>query len=224
MLGTIYLGGGGSPDDELPVWTDMLQGVRRILYWPFALSGDMLEGADSWLRGNVAKKWPLVHVTTWTTLNGHSPEELADFDLLFVGGGNTFNLLEHVMNHGFADPVRRFVADGGTFYGGSAGAILASENIGIAEAYDENKTRLTNLDGLCLTPGATVLPHYDPDEEATGRLWSQKQNTAVLGIPERSGLKISGGQALVLGREPIYVIGAAGTTTVRPGELLPAAL
>ncbi|QHK18527.1 type 1 glutamine amidotransferase-like domain-containing protein [Pseudarthrobacter psychrotolerans] len=222
MLGTIYLGGGGSPDDELPVWTDMLQGARRILYWPFALSGDMLEGADAWLRGNLTGRWPSAHVSTWTTLNGHSTEELADFDILFIGGGNTFDLLEHVMLHGFAEPVRRFIASGGSFYGGSAGAILASDDIGIAEAYDDNKTGLTILEGLGLTPGATVLPHYGPDEEATGRRWSQKQGITVLGIPERSGLKISGGQARVLGREPIHVIGAAGTTIVRPGELLPA--
>ena len=222
MLGTIYLGGGGSSDDELSVWTDMLQGTRRILYWPFALSGDMLQGADSWLRGSVAGRWPSVHISTWTSLNGHSAAELADFDMLFIGGGNTFDLLEHVMRHRFAGPVREFVAAGGTFYGGSAGAILASENIGIAEVYDENKTGLTNLDGLGLTSGATVLPHYGPDNEATGRLWSRKHGITVLGIPERSGLKISSGQARVLGREPIHVIGAAGTIIVRPGDLLPA--
>lgn len=222
MLGTIYLGGGGSPDDELPVWTDMLQGARRLLYWPFALSGDMLEGADAWLRGNLTREWPSVRLSTWTTLSGHAPGELADFDMLFVGGGNTFDLLEHVMQHGFADPVRRFVSSGGTFYGGSAGAILASNNIGIAEAYDENGNGLTNLDGLGLIPEATVLPHYGPDEEATGRLWSRKQGITVLGIPERSGIRISGGQARVLGREPIHVITAAGTTVVRPGDLLPA--
>ena len=222
MLGTIYLGGGGSPDDELPVWTDMLQGAPRILYWPFALSGDMLKGADAWLRGNLTGKWPSVHLSTWTTLNGHSPEELVHFDMLFVGGGNTFDLLEHVMCHGFADPVRRFVANGGTFYGGSAGAILASDNIGIAEACDENENGLTELDGLGLISGATVLPHYGPGEEATGRLWSQQHGVTVLGIPERSGIKILGGQARVLGREPIHVISAAGTTVVRPGDLLPA--
>lgn len=222
MLGTIYLGGGGSPDDELPVWTDMLQGAPRILYWPFALSGDMLKGADAWLRGNLTGKWPSVHLSTWTTLNGHSPEELAHFDMLFVGGGNTFDLLEHVMCHGFADPVRRFVANGGIFYGGSAGAILASDNIGIAGAHDENENGLTELDGLGLISGATVLPHYGPDEEATGHLWSQQHGVTVLCIPERSGIRIFGGQARVLGREPIHVISAAGTTVVRPGDLLPA--
>lgn len=221
MLGTIYLGGGGSPEDESSVWTEMLESARRILYWPFALSGDMLEGADAWLRGNLTRKWPSVHLSTWTTLHGHSPAELADFDLLFVGGGNTFDLLDHLMRHGFAEPVLRFVAAGGTFYGGSAGAILASANIGIAEIYDDNKTALTKLNGLGLIPGATVLPHYGPDEEARGQLWSQQHGITVLGIPERSGIKSSAGQARVLGKEPIHVITAAGTTVVSPGDPLP---
>lgn len=221
MLGTIYLGGGGSPEDELPVWADMLQEAKRILYWPFALSGEMLAGADSWLRENLAERWPAVQVSTWTELDGHGPEELAEFDVLFVGGGNTFDLLEHVVSNGFMDPVREFVAAGGAYYGGSAGAILAGGSIGIAEAYDQNETRLQDLQGLGLTPGSTVLPHYGPNEEGTGRLWSRKQGMTVLGIPERSGLKIRDGQAQVLGREPVYVIRATQTTMAHPSELLP---
>ena len=61
----------------------------NILYWPFALEGDMLNGADAWLRGNLAQHWPDHQLTTWTDLDGHAPDELLDFDLLFVGGGNT---------------------------------------------------------------------------------------------------------------------------------------
>jgi dipeptidase E len=222
MFGTIYLGGGGSPEDELPVWADMLQETKRILYWPFALGGEMLEGADSWLRGNLAERWPSIQVSTWTKLDGHAPAELAEFDMLFVGGGNTFNLLEHVMTNGFMDPVRRFLAAGGSYYGGSAGAVLAGDSIGIAEGYDQNETGLQNLDGLGLTLGSAILPHYGLDEEGTGRQWSRKQGMTVLGIPERSGLKIKDGQAWVLGREPVHVIRATETTVVRPDELLPA--
>jgi dipeptidase E len=222
MLGTIYLGGGGSPEDELPVWADMLQEANRVLYWPFALHGEMVEGADSWLRGSLAERWPSVQVSTWTKLDGHAPEELAEFDMLFVGGGNTFDLLEHVVSNGFMSPVRQFVATGGSYYGGSAGAILAGDSIGIAEAHDQNETRLENFEGLRLIMGSTILPHYAPHEEGTGRIWSRKQGMTVLGIPERSGLKIKDGQARVLGREPVYVIRATETTVTHPDELLPA--
>lgn len=222
MLGTIYLGGGGSPEDELLVWADMLQETKRVLYWPFALHGEMLESADSWLRGSLAERWPSVQVSTWTKLDGHAPEELAQFDMLFVGGGNTFDLLGHVVSNGFMSPVQQFVATGGSYYGGSAGAILAGDSIGIAEAHDQNETRLEDFEGLRLTLGSTILPHYAPNEEGTGRLWSRKQGMTVLGKPERSGLKIKDGQARVLGREPVYVIRATETTVTHPGELLPA--
>ena len=89
MRGTIYLGGGGSPDDEYLLWAEMFRLNTNILYWPFALEGDMLNGADAWLRGNLAQHWPDHQLTTWTDLDGHAPDELLDFDLLFVGGGNT---------------------------------------------------------------------------------------------------------------------------------------
>lgn len=221
MVGTIYLGGGGSPQDELSVWTDMLKQVNRILYWPFALSGGMLDGADGWLRANLAERWPSIAVATWTELDDHEPEDLCEFDLLFVGGGNTFNLLEHVAGSGFMDPVRRFVAAGGTYYGGSAGAVLAGGNIAIADAYDRNETGLEDLAGLGLIPHYNVLPHYGPKMEVTGRMWVRRQDVPVLGIPERSGLKIEEGQAQVLGPEPVYAIHAMATKLVGLHEFLP---
>lgn len=221
MVGTVYLGGGGSPQDELSVWADMLKEVNRLLYWPFALSGGMLDGADGWLRANLVERWPAIAVSTWTELDGHEPEDLSGFDMLFVGGGNTFTLLDHVAGSGFMDPVRRFVAAGGSYYGGSAGAVLAGGNIAIAEAYDRNETGLEDLAGLGLVRSFNILPHYGPEMEFTGRMWARRQDVPVLGIPERSGLKIEEGQALVLGPEPVYAIRAAGATPARPHDLLP---
>jgi hypothetical protein len=93
MRGSIYLGGGGSPDDERLLCAEMFGRSAKILYWPFALDGDMVKGADGWLRGNLAEHWPDHQLTTWSGLEGHSSAELFDFDLLFVGGGNTFDLL-----------------------------------------------------------------------------------------------------------------------------------
>ena len=155
MRGTIYLGGGGSPDDEYLLWAEMFRLNTNILYWPFASAGDMLNGADAWLRGNLAQHWPDHQLATWTDLDGHAPDELLDFDLLFVGGGNTFDLLAHVASHAFIEPIRSFVAGGGSLYGGSAGAILASDSIEIAATHDDNNTHLEQFTGLRLARDAS---------------------------------------------------------------------
>ncbi|MGI8592199.1 MAG: hypothetical protein ACR2M5_14675 [Nakamurella sp.] len=89
VVGTVYLGGGGSPADEGEVWRDAYESVDRVLYWPFALSAGVLDTADPWFRAALDELHLSPQVTTWTTPEGHD-RNLEPFDLLHVGGGNTF--------------------------------------------------------------------------------------------------------------------------------------
>ena len=199
MDGTIYLGGGGSAADEAELWRAMLPTRRRLLFWPFALAPERHAAAVVWLSESLRELDLAAEVETWTDLAAHRPEELAAFDLLFVGGGNTFTLLEQVQRHGFLDPVREFVAAGGDYYGGSAGAILACHDIRIAGLLDPNDSGLTDLRALGLLDGVTVLPHYTPGQAARALDWSRRFGVAVIGIPERGGLVVRAGEVTPVG-------------------------
>ena len=115
MTGVVYLGGGGSGQDERLLWAEMLRGCRRLLYWPFALEGDTLAGAEGWLRDQLQRQGSAAQMQAWSTLEGKDPAQLQGFDLLFVGGGNTFSLLHHLQEHGFVTPVRQWVEAGGGY-------------------------------------------------------------------------------------------------------------
>lgn len=221
MDGSVYLGGGGAAEEERVLWDEMLRGRTNVLYWPFALDGKPLGGADGWLRGNLARRWPGVRLTTWHSLEGREPEELNGFDLLFVGGGNTFLLLEQVASRRFIEPVRRYVASGGAYYGGSAGAVLACDDIGIAAGHDDNRAGLEQLAGLALVPGVAVLPHYTSAAEATARSWHATSGRTVVGIPERSGVIFDAAGARVAGEESVRVLEDGVITVFGPGESLP---
>lgn len=195
MSGTVYLAGGGSAEDDQPLWREMLPGVRRILHWPFALPEEHRPAARDWLTESLRRFGYPADVESWVTLSGHDPAELTQFDLLFVGGGNTFNLLQHVRDNGFVEPVRAFVANGGAYYGGSAGAILACDDIAIADGYDPNEAGLTDLRALGLVPGIAILPHYTVDQEPTARKWLADKGIRLIGLPETSGL-IAAGESL----------------------------
>lgn len=204
MSGTIYLGGGGSAEDEQALWREMLPSARRILHWPFALSAEAHPAARDWVADSVRRFGFTVELESWTTLKGHAPDELDDFDLLLVGGGNTFNLLHHVRENGFIEPARRFVSNGGAYYGGSAGAILACDDIAIAEGYDPNDIGLTDLRALGLVPGIAILPHYEPAQESMARKWATDKGIRLIGLPETSGLIVSDGSLQAVGQ--IYPI------------------
>jgi len=227
VAGAVYLGGGGSSSAEANVWDAMLRDSPRVLYWPFALPAERVPPAEAWLRAQLAGRVPHHQQQTWISLAGRDPPDLNAFDLLFVGGGNTFRLLDHVRRHGFIDPVRAFVVAGGSYYGGSAGAVLATDSIRIADGHDPNEPGLADVGSLGLVHGLDVLPHYTPDQHHSTRQWARRHGATVLGVPEASGLISDNGHIRVLGPEPVYIIdansvraAAAGTGLASRGSIV----
>jgi dipeptidase E len=205
MSSGVYLGGGGSAEDEAAVWDAMLDGVSRLLYWPVALSGPMLSGADGWLRDTLAERSSL-EITTWTDLDEHRRDGFDPFELIFVGGGNTFDLQHRIRTAGLAERIHAFVRGGGTYYGGSAGAIIAGESIGLARGIDPDDVGAEDDTGLRLVPGMDLLPHFAPGQASAATQWSrQHPGRLVFGVPEASGLHVDGRCATVLGPDPVDV-------------------
>lgn len=81
-------------------------------------------------------------------------------DIIFVGGGNTFYLLEHAKKSGFIDIVREAISKGKIYIGSSAGSVLAAPDIKYVEFFDE--PAVANLpDSLALgIVDFRPLPHY----------------------------------------------------------------
>ena len=198
----------------------MLNGCRRLLYWPFALEGDLLAGADGWLRRQVAQLGSSVEIWTWTTLEGKSPTDLDGFDLLFVGGGNTFRLLHHVQAHGFVAAVRQWVSAGGSYYGGSAGAVLATDSIATAAHADGNDVDLADLAGLGLLPGFSFLPHYTVDHQQRTQSVSRDLGRPIVAVPEAAGLTVVQGVVQTVGPETVWTVTGSTATEHTPGSTL----
>jgi len=154
----------------------------------------------------------------WSLLAGHHPEELVAFDLIFIGGGNTYALLDEVQRNQFLEPVRQFVANGGCIYGGSAGAVLAGADIGTAEPFDSNDVGIKDTSALNLLSGASLLPHYEPSHAEWLRRYVTKTSTTVIAIPERCGVAVHDGFARNVGPEPVVIFGPDDHHFVHAGE------
>ena len=84
------------------------------------------------------------------------------FDVIFVNGGNTFNLLYWVRRSGFDKTIKRLLKEGKTYVGLSAGSILACPTIEVAlwEGIDDsNVVELDNFKGLGLV-NFYIFVHY----------------------------------------------------------------
>ncbi len=206
---TIYLGGGGSAAQESQVWKCALRGADRVLYWPFALPDHMLAGAEEWLTSSLRELGINMEVETWESLTGHSPDELAPFDLLFVGGGSTSKLAQHIRDHEFEAAIHRYLEGGGTYYGGSAGAVFAADSIDIAALVD-NDPDAAGVKGLGLIRGVSILPHADlfplGKQQETARTLGQ----GVLLLPENSGVMYDGTALHAIGPGEVYFMAPSG--------------
>jgi dipeptidase E len=218
MGGSIYLGGGGSAADESALWRSMLAGKSRVVYWPFALPPERARTAEEWLIRGFRELDADVVVETWTDLSHHVPDQLASAELLFVGGGNTFRLLDHVRRNGFIDAVGQFVDAGGDYYGGSAGALLALSDVSLALHRDENDLDLSDLSALGLVRSFDVLPHFTVAQLGDAIAWSSERKRSLLGIPERSGVVVHAGRVEVAGYEPVYEVAEGQAFARQPGQ------
>jgi dipeptidase E len=86
--------------------------------------------------------------------------ELSGMDAIFVSGGNTYYLLDHVVKSGFGTLVKDLVKKGVVYIGSSAGSALACPTIEHIEDFDDKSiVNLSSYEGLGLTQ-TLLLPHY----------------------------------------------------------------
>lgn len=90
-------------------------------------------------------------------------EDLQDFDVIYVCGGNTFSILKKMRETHVDEFVKSQVRKGAIYVGVSAGSIIAGPNIEIAGwgiDGDSNNVELEDLSGFNLT-NIAVYPHFE---------------------------------------------------------------
>lgn len=114
-------------------------------------------------------------------------------DIVLVGGGNTFHLLDQVRSTGFDVWLKENDASK-VYMGISAGSILATPSIAVASVDngDENLSGLTNLRGLTLV-GFEVSPHTPEDvSHESNRAYRATIHNDLYGIDNQTAIKVVG--------------------------------
>jgi dipeptidase E len=102
-------------------------------------------------------------------LKGRSREDLedalADVDVVYVAGGNTFYLLEQVRASGFDELLPELLGRDVIYVGASAGAAILGPDIGPYAEFDDPNAApaLSSHSGLGLVD-FLVIPHYDNEK------------------------------------------------------------
>ena len=197
--------------------------VRRLLFVPYALADH-----DAYVRDMVERGLNAGYDLDGLHRYDDPRRTVAEADAVFVGGGNTFRLLDALYRLGLLDELRERVRAGLPYLGVSAGCNVACPTIKTTN--DMPIVQPPSLDALGLVPfqvnahyhrGATFLKvgddyveHFGETRDERLREFHEMNDTPVVGLWEASLLRceagrvlLSGAAARVLrkGREPVDV-------------------
>ena len=203
--------GQGYLDHAMPEVLSFLGAVRRLAFVPFALfdrEGYAAKAAARFEREGVA-------VTAVTPdLAGRDVLEAAD--AVFVGGGNTFRLLDTLQKTPLLHVLRDRAVSGMLYLGASAGTNIAAPTIRTTN--DMPIVQPASFDALALVP-FQINPHFldaDPSTRHMGetreerlREYLEENEAPVLGLREGAWVRVEG-DAMTLG-------GANGARLFRRG-------
>lgn len=206
-------GGGGSKDSLLldKYFLKIINQKRSILYIPVAMEVDSLgfESCYDWIIKTISSiSKNFINIVMWTDLSSKSWDDIKDFGAIYIGGGNTFKLLNYLVDTNFLLLLKEYINNGGVVYGGSAGAIIMGKSINTAE--EENDKDYKKSEGLNLFFGTSIICHHEKNMDAKIINYTRENHEGVIALPERTGLFLFNSEILVIGYEPAYFFDSKG--------------
>lgn len=190
MNSQIFISGGGNEDQTFEfdqLFFNSLKKSANLLYIPIALrDSDLYLLASEWFS-------QLLEIQTRTDINVTKlndfysvvAEDLEKFDAIYIGGGNTWLLMNEIMKSEFDVKLRKYLEGKKVLYGGSAGAIILGKNISLQN--DENTVGYDSYDGLNLLQDFSVACHFDNEQVDLYQKLADEYKTKLICLPEESG-------------------------------------
>lgn len=213
----IYLSGGGNEKQSFPLdkfFFDTLPQNGRFLYIPIAIRGHKLYAtADAWMKGVTELHGRRdVQFEIVDDPSKYNLESLKEFNGIYIGGGNTWSLIQELKSSGFASILFQYLEAGGQVYGGSAGAIILGKNINTHD--DENKVGLQDVSGFNLLANFSVACHFKDEQNQRFKAWAIDNHLPIICLSEETGLVIEKGVAVCMGTKPCVIYLPDGTKRV----------
>jgi dipeptidase E len=201
LISNSTLHGSGYLDHAESEIRDFLGNVTQVLFVPYAVF-DRDEYADMARDRYARMGYELTSVHTATD----PIEAVNKTDAVFIGGGNTFRLLNALYQANLLEPIRDRVKNGMPYIGSSAGSNVAGPTIKTTN--DMPIVQPPSFDSLGLV-SFQISPHYlDPDPNSTHMGETQEDrivefleenHTPVAGIREGAMIRIENGTSVLRG-------------------------
>lgn len=198
----LFLSGGGDKGQTEIIDKKFVKALdldKPLLYIPTAMQGEIpYEDCYRWIH-SVFNPLGIPEIEMWTDLEEKSLVDLKKFSAIYIGGGNTFDLLNALRETGFDTVLKEFLGNKGIVYGGSAGAIIFGRDILTSSHMDPNHTNLKTFEGFNYIDNYSVWCHYETSNDRLIEEYVNKYGYSVIALPEETGIVISEGTLRVMG-------------------------
>ena len=200
---------------------DLLGSARQMVFVPFAL------GDHDAYTARVRERFALEGID----VRGLDPrpsgaKDLEEAQSVFVGGGNTFRLLDRLERSGHLETLRGRVRGGIPYLGSSAGSVIAAPTL--MTTNDMPIVQPRTFMALGLVPFQINAHYFDPDptsrhmgetRELRIQEFLEENETPVVGLREGAWIRVhegrttlggsSGARVFVRGKDPVEILNGA---------------
>ena len=188
----------------MPPLRTHFKGVKTLLFIPYARPGGISYDGYTEVVRKAFEDEPILVKGIYEY--DHALEAIERAEAIFVGGGNTFVLIDELQKKGLIQPLRNFIDKGRPYLGTSAGSNITG--LDVKTTNDMPIVHPASLDALAAIP-FNINPHYldpDPDSKHNGETRETRikefhcyNDTVVIGLREGSWIDVKGDQMLLKG-------------------------
>lgn len=204
IASTSTIHGSGFLEYLQPHLERQFKSITNLLFIPYARPGGISHTAYTSIVGDALSSLPL-------SVQGiHEFDDpikaIKDAEAIYVGGGNTFVLMDQLISIGLIDVLKAKVKAGTPYLGTSAGSNIVGPNVKTTN--DMPIVHPETLDALDLVP-FNINPHYldpDPDSKHKGETRETRikefhayNDTNVIGLREGSWIEVNGSACVLKG-------------------------
>lgn len=208
----LFLCGGGSGSKTVVAnrkLNEIINHTKPILYIPLAMKSEKYDSCYEWICKELANV-DVPYIDMVRSTDEILDKNLNDYSLIFIGGGNTFKLLNDLKSSGAFLKIKEYIDNDGIVFGGSAGAIILGECIDTCKYADNNDVGLEDQMGFNVFNYISLLCHFtNGSEEETEinrkYLLELSKEEKIIALPEEVTLYYEDGYYEVLGTGNYYV-------------------
>ena len=203
----LYLSGGGSGKQNLYAYINYFKSIDKtkpILYVPLAMEEEKYDSCYEWFKKEISA----FNITDFKMVRSSkelSTINLNDYNSIFIGGGNTYKLLDEIRKYDNDKKIINYLNNNGIVYGGSAGAIIFGKDIDTCRIMDKKMDIKT--EGLNLINGYSLLCHLKNKNLKKNKQYLEEysKNNKVLFLPEEDVLVVEENNIKIIGNKKYYL-------------------